>query len=63
MLIGVLAECITNGLGIIGLLPTFIIGLIGDILLFIGVIFGLIRMGFNGDFFGFIYYDCRKLAV
>ena len=54
---------LTNSFGILGLVPTFIVGLIGDFILLIGCIGGLVRMLMNGDFFGFIYYDIRKLAV
>ena len=53
----------TNALGLLGTIPTLIIGLVGDILLLIGCVFGFLRMMMNGDFFGFIYYDIRKLAI
>ena len=54
---------VTNSLGLFGILPTFIVGLVGDVLLLIGCVFGFLRMMANGDFFGFIYYDIRKLVV
>ena len=54
---------LTNAFGLLGVLPTFFVGLVGDILLLIGVLFGFLRMMMNGDFFGFIYYDIRKLVI
>ena len=63
LLFGNLTLYLTNGFGFFGILPTFVVGLIGDILLLIGVFGGFLRMITNGDFFGFIYYDIRKLAI
>ena len=54
---------LTNSFGFFGIIPTFIVGLIGDLLLMIGAFGGLLRMIMNGDFFGFIYFDIRKLVV
>ena len=63
MIIGNGLLYLTNSFGFLGLLPTFIVGLIGDFLLLIGVFGGFLRMIMNGDFFGFIYYDIRKLVI
>ena len=63
MLLGNGILYFTNAFGLLGIIPTFIVGLVGDILLLIGVLFGFLRMMMNGDFFGFIYYDIRKLVI